>query len=204
MKTIGGDNLADKIVNTATLARLFCVGETTIKRHVQNGVLIVDSKNTQGGYQFNLIESIQRYIRYLDEKSKKKFSNNVDIEALEKEKLVQEIALKEAKAIQEALKAAEMKGQMHASEDVRDVLETWAEMVASQINAIPNVAAVDAAQAKNENEARLAISEAIRPIQEYLSKCEYNPDEFKSRVRQRLKWENDTVGNGRESDESND
>ena len=57
---------------------------------------------------------------------------------------------------------------------------------------------------KNENEARLAISEAIRPIQEYLSKCEYNPDEFKSRVRQRLKWENDTVGNGRESDESND
>ena len=197
---LDGDFLAgEKLVNTETLARLFCVGVSTIKRHVQNGVLVATSKNSQGGYEFNLVESIQRYIKYLDDKAKRRFSNNQDMEDLEKELKVQEIALKEAKAIQEALKAAEMKGRMHASEDVRDLLETWSELIASQINAIPNTAAVDASQATTENEARIAIENAIRPIQEYLSNCKYNPDEFKSRVRQRLKWEQNN-GNGADGD----
>ena len=117
--------------------------------------------------------------------------------------MLQERNLKEAKAIQESLKAAEMKGRVHASEDVREMLETWSELVASQINAIPNIAAVDACQAQTENDARVAIENAIRPIQEYLSTCKYNPDAFKAKVRERLKWENDT-GNGADRNESDD
>lgn len=203
MKTIGGENLADKIVNTETLARLFCVGVSTIKRRVQDGVLVVEKTNSQGGYEFNLVESIQRYIKYLDDLSKRRFMGNTNIEELQKEIMLQERNLKEAKAIQESLKAAEMKGRVHASEDVREMLETWSELVASQINAIPNIAAVDACQAQTENDARVAIENAIRPIQEYLSTCKYNPDTFKAKVRERLKWENDT-GNGVDRNESDD
>lgn len=203
MKTIGGENLADKSVNTETLARLFCVGVSTIKRRVQDGVLVVEKTNSQGGYEFNLVESIQRYIKYLDDLSKRRFMGNTNIEELQKEIMLQERNLKEAKAIQESLKAAEMKGRVHASEDVREMLEAWSELVASQINAIPNIAAVDACQAQTENDARVAIENAIRPIQEYLSTCKYNPDAFKAKVRERLKWENDT-GNGADRNESDD
>ena len=133
------------------------------------------------------MSTVMQYIKYLDDKAKGK-EKKLSVSEKEEAKLQAEVDLKKAKATIAQLQLEELEGRMHSAEDVEAMTTDLCLAVRSTLLSMPGRLAVDVAEAQNAAEASEIIKKAVNEILEDLSRYEYNPDEYRRRVRERQGW----------------
>lgn len=171
------------------IAKLFDVTVRRIQQLTQDGVLktIEVTENNRKVRRYDLMPTIQAYIKYLSDKAygreqKESVSNK------EEEKLQAEVDIKKAKAKIAQLELDELEGRMHSAEDVEAMTTDLCLAVRSALLSMPGQLAVDVADINNAAEISEIIKTTVNDILDELSRYEYNPDEYRRRVRERQGW----------------
>lgn len=174
---------------TKVIAQLFNISVRRVQQLVQDGTL--ETVKTKSGRKFDLIPTIQRYIKYLQDKATGR--EKAEKDALnESAKLEADARLKKAKAEVAELELQEISGELHKAEDVEAVMTDHILLLRSMIIALPGRLAVDVASAKNPAEAAEVIRAECYTMLNQLADYEYNPDEYRRRVRERKGWDERT------------
>lgn len=77
---------------------------------------------------------------------------------------------------------------MHSAEDVEAMTTDLCLAVRSSLLSMPGRLAVDVAEAQNTAEVSEIIKKAVNEILDDLTRYEYNPEEYRRRVRERQGW----------------
>lgn len=175
-------NIDKSLRNTEFVAKFF--GRTT--RHVQqlttDGILPVVKKTHKEGNLYDLIPTIQRYIKYLqgivDNRTK-------STEEQEKQRLDAEIKLKEAKAEIAQLDLKELKAEMLRAEDVQAFIEDLAATTKSLLMGLPGRLAMDLESTTTAAERAEIIEGALFEVLDLLSEYKFSVEYYKRRVAER-------------------
>lgn len=169
------------------IARLF--GKTTrrIQQLTQDGILPTEA--TPSGRRYDLLPTIKRYIKYLEERADKQQPQSVT-EKLEK-KLDAEIKYKQAKADKAKLELDELKGTMHRAADIEKLTDELVFSVRSMLLALPGRVAMDLAAIDTAPGVSKYMAEHVAVLLDELATHEYNPDTYKQLVREREGWQAD-------------
>lgn len=177
-------NLQDSKV----IAKLFQVTVRRIQQLTQEGILeTVEIKRGKCTLRrYDAVPTIQAYIKYLGDKAygrEQKGSTDK-----EEEKLQAEIDMKKAKARIAELELDELEGRMHSADDVEAMTTDLCLAVRSALLSMPGQLAVDVAESTDAAEISEIIKAAVNDILDELSRYEYDPGEYRRRVRERQGW----------------
>lgn len=178
------DNSAAKMVNSTIIAQLFGVTARRVQQLTQEG--IVQASKVKGANRYDLLPTIQRYIKYLTEKANGR-EQKKDSET-ESRKLDAEADLKRSKADIAALQLKELEGKMHRSEDVEAVMTDLVYVIRGMLMALPGRLAVDVSTTDTAAEASEVIRAEIYKVLEELAGYKYDPEIYARRVRDRQGW----------------
>ena len=167
------------------IAKFLGVSPRTIERWKEEG--IIQSEGNPPKYDLAL--TVQSCIKHLSDKARGREKKKSDSEN-ESAKLEAEVRLKTAKAEIAELELKELKGELHRAKDVEDITTDHVLMIRSLLMGLPNKLAVDLAAASSAAEASERIKKEIYSILDELSRYEYNAEDYKRRVRERVKWQN--------------
>lgn len=180
-----GKKSTQNLQNSTTIGKLFGLGERRVQQLAKEGV--IPAVNTKP-YQFDLLPTIQAYIRYLSEKANGKEAKPADTVRAEADKLRAEADLKQSKAKIAEMQLKELEGKMHRSEDVEAVTNDLVYTVRSMIMALPGRLAMDIIKAPTANEASAMIRSECYKILNELANYQYDPEVYQRRVRDREGW----------------
>lgn len=166
---------------TPVIAKLFGLTERRVQQLAKDGVLPVAGKRP---YKFDLLPTIQAYIKYLSDRLANK-EKDKDYSAAEFDKLRAEANIKQSKDKIAEMQLKELEGKMHRSEDVQAVMEDLVYTIRSMILALPGRLAMDVTQAASANEASAIISAECNKILNELAGYRYDPEEYQRRVKDR-------------------
>ena len=171
------------------IAKLFQVTVRRIQQLTQDGVLQTVEVTEKGRKlrRYDLMPTIQAYIKYLSDKAYGR-EQKESITDKEEEKLQAEADLKKAKAKIAQLELAELEGRMHSADDVESMTTDLCLAVRSALLSMPGQLAVDVAEITDAAEISEIIKKTVNDILDELSRYEYNPDEYRRRVRERQGW----------------
>ena len=165
------------------IAELFGLTTRRINQLTNEGVL--SAEKVKGNNEYDMAATVRQYVKYLDDKLK----GRGDLEANEKETEQRlnkaEMEFKEAKAKTAQIKLAELRGQMHRSEDVEALMSDFIMKVRSAFTSFPPRLAVDVLKATNAAAANKIIKAETNRVLEELSEYQYDPSVFAERVKQR-------------------
>lgn len=170
---------------SAIIARLFGVTDRRVQQLAKEG--IIPAAQTRP-YKFDLLPTVQAYIRYLSEKANGKEQKSSDTVKAEADKLRADADLKQYKAKMAELQYNELDGTMHRSEDVEAMTNDLVYSVRSALMALPGRLAMDVVQAESAAEASEIIRKEVYKILEELADYEYDPEAYQRRVRDREGW----------------
>ncbi len=173
------------LVDSKVIATLFGVTTRRVQQLVSEGVITATKKGNANKY--DLLPTIQRYIRHLTEKANGRKESEKDTEA-ESKKLEAEADLKRSKADMAALQLKELEGEMHRSEDVEAAVTDLVYTIRSMLTALPGRLAVDVVNAASPAEASEIIRTEVYKVLEELAGYKYDPEEYARRVRDREGW----------------
>ena len=173
------------LVDSKVIATLFGVTTRRVQQLVREGVITATKKGNANKY--DLLPTIQRYIRHLTEKANGRKESEKDTEA-ESKKLEAEADLKRSKADMAALQLKELEGEMHRSEDVEAAVTDLVYTIRSMLTALPGRLAVDVVNAASPAEASEIIRTEVYKVLEELAGYKYDPEEYARRVRDREGW----------------
>lgn len=174
-----------KLVDSKTIAALFGVTTRRVQQLTQEGVISATKQGNANRY--DLLATIQKYIRYLTEKANGREPTKKDAET-EGRKLEAEADLKRSKADMAALQLKELEGKMHRSEDVEAVMTDLVYTIRSMLMALPGRLAVDVVAVKTPAEASEVIRAEVYKVLEELAAYKYDPEEYARLVRDREGW----------------
>ena len=170
-----------KMISSGELGKIIGKTARTVQTLAENGTLTcVKEKNKN---KYNLYTVVQEYIDYMTKKNMPKDSS------LEDEKTFEEIRFKRAKADRMELELNELEGRMHSAEDVENMTTDLILCIRSSLLSLPGRLGVDVADVDNAAECSEIIKSAVCDILEDLSHYEYNPEEYRKRVRERQGFE---------------
>ena len=178
-----------QLYDAKVISQLFNVSVRRVQQLTQDGV--IETVKTKSGRRYDLIPTIQRYIKHLQDKVTAREKTEKDAQN-DSDKLEAEMRLKTAKAEIAELELEELKGEMHRAEDVEAVMTDHILLLRSMILAMPGRLAVDVTNAKTPAEAAEIIKAECHAMLNQLSAYEYDPDEYKRRVRERKGWDERT------------
>ena len=170
---------------SAIIAKLFGVTDRRVQQLAKDGVIPAASVRP---YKFDLLPTVQAYIRYLSDKANGKESKSADTVQAEADKLRAEADLKQSKAKIAEMQLKELEGKMHRSEDVEAVMNDLVYTVRSMIMALPGRLAMDIVQTSNANEASALIRSECYKILNELAGYKYDPEVYQRRGRDREGW----------------
>ena len=176
---------AGGLKNTAYIANLFGYSQRHIRDLVAAKIIPAEEMNP---YRFDSAKAVQAYIKYLSGKAHAKKLKAESLEDLEKEKTLAEVELKQSKAKVARMQADEMEGRMHSSEDVEAMTSDLVYTIRGMILALPGRLAMDVAEIDDAAEASARIQQECYKVLEELSHYEYDPAEYRKRVRERQGW----------------
>lgn len=176
------------------IARLFGKTVRRIQQLTQDGIL--PTEQTPNGRRYDLLPTIQRYIKYLEDRAENKQPQSMT-EKLEA-KLDAEIKYKKAKADKARLELAELKGQMHRSSDIEKLTNELVFSVRSMLLALPGRVAMDLAAIDNPVEVSQYMARHVEALLDELAQHEYDPEVYKQMAREREGW------NAKENDEDDE
>ena len=126
--------------NTKFIATFFGRTERRIQQLTKEGILPAAKRNAKEGNLYDLIPTIQRYIKYqneiIDNRSK-------STEEQERDKLDAEIRLKQAKADVAQIELRILKAEVLRAEDVQTFVEDLAATTKSLLMGLPGRLAMD-------------------------------------------------------------
>lgn len=134
----------NKLVDSKTIAALFELTPRRIQQLTKEGVIAATKEGNANRY--DLLPTIQKYIRYLTAKANGREPSKKDAET-EGRRLEAEADLKRSKADIAALQLKELKGTMHRSDDVEAVMTDLVYSIRSMLAALPGRLAVDVTSA---------------------------------------------------------
>lgn len=170
------------------IAKLFGVSTRRIDQLKEEGVINGEGKPVK----YDLVSTVQSYIRFLSDKAHGRQKKNTDAEN-ESLKIEAEARLKKSKADIAELELKELKGQLHRAEDVEEITTDHVLYLRSLLMAMPSKLAVDVAKIDNPPEAAVRIKKEVDYILNQLAGYEYNAEEYKRKVRERMKWREDNA-----------
>ena len=185
--------MAENLQTSQVIAKIFGVSTRRVEQLKAEGIIKGQGKPTK----YDLLPTIQAYIRYLSDKANGREKKESDAQ-LETEKLSAEKRIKMAKAEMAELELKELKGDLHRASDVEAITTDHVMFVRSMLMAMPGKLAVDVATIQTAPEAAERIKQEVYSILQQLSDYRYDPDEYKKRVRERQGW------NERQGDEGED
>ena len=179
-------NTNTKLVDSKTIAALFELTPRRIQQLTKEGIITATKEGNANRY--DLLPTIQKYIRYLTAKANGREPSKKDAE-IEGRRLEAEADLKRSKADRSpALQLKELEGTMHRSEDVEAVMTDLVYSIRSMLVALPGRLAVDVSSAATAAEASDIIRAEVYKILEELAGYKYDPEVYARRVRDREGW----------------
>ena len=175
--------MAENLQTSQVIAKIFGVSTRRVEQLKTEGVIKGQGKPTK----YDLLPTIQAYIRYLSDKANGREKKETDSQ-LETEKLTAEKRIKVAKAEMAELELKELKGDLHRSSDVEAITTDHVMAVRSMLMALPGKLAVDLATIQTAPEAADRIKQEVYAVLQQLSDYRYDPEEYKKRVRERQGW----------------
>lgn len=170
---------------SAIIAKLFGVTERRVQQLAQEGIIPAAQKRP---YKFDLLPTVQAYIKYLSDKANGKEQKSADNVQAEADKLRAEADLKRSKADMADMQLQELEGKMHRSEDVEAVMNDLVYTIRSMIMALPGRLAMDVVQAQTASEASALIRSECNKVLNELAEYKYDPEVYQRRVRDREGW----------------
>lgn len=170
---------------SAIIAKLFGVTDRRVQQLAKEGIIPAAQ---QKPYKFDLLPTVQAYIKYLSDKANGKEQKSTDTVQAETDKLRAEADLKQSKAKIAEMQLKELEGKMHRSEDVEAMTNDLVYTVRSMIMALPGRLAMDVVQTKTAAEASALIRSECNKILEELANYKYDPEAYQRRVRDREGW----------------
>ena len=178
---MAGEN--QNLQSTKVIATLFGVSTRRVEQLKTEGVIKGQGRPTK----YDLLPTIQAYIKYLSDKANGREKKETDAE-LETAKLEAESRFKAAKADMAELELKELQGEMHRASDVEAITTDHVMMVRSLLMSLPGKLAVDCAAVNTASEVSALIKQEVERMLTELSTYQYDPDEYKNRVRERQGW----------------
>ena len=165
-------------------------GPRSVNDLVQRGIItptIVKEFGDSGRNvrKYNLIPTVQSYIRYLRERAEKKQGTNPDETA---KQIEADLRYKEARAEKMELAIKELRGQMHRAEDVAVLTNDMVARLRGMVMALPGQLAVDCAEARTATEAAAVIKRAVDALLNDMADYKYTEADYRRLVREREKW----------------
>lgn len=182
-KEVGGMAENQNLQGTQIIAKIFGVSTRRVEQLKSEGVIKGQGKPTK----YDLLPTIQAYIRYLSDKAygREEKKSKAD---LEEQKLRAEADIKQSKAKIAEMQVKELEGKMHRSEDVEAVMTDLVYTIRSMLTALPGRLAVDVSTAGSAAEASEIIRVEVYKILDELAAYKYDPEEYARRVRDREGW----------------
>ena len=180
--------MAENLQSTQIIAKIFGVSTRRVEQLKTEGIIKGQGKPTK----YDLLPTIQTYIRYLSDKANGREKKQTDAE-LETQKLEAESRYKKAKADMAELELKELKGELHRASDVEAITTDHVMFLRSMLMALPGKVAMDMAAIQTAPEAAERMKQEVYSILDRLSEYRYDPGEYKKRVRERQGW-NDAQG----------
>lgn len=177
----------EQFVNSAEVAKLIGKTSRTVQQLTSDGILpTTEIKNGKRKVRkYDKYKTVQSYIAYVEAKAAEKSG------ALkEEEKLQIEIETKKAKLKMTNIQLGEMEGTMHLAEDVENMTNDLILCIRSNLLAMPGQLATKL-EGLSPEEITVKVEEAVYLVLDDLSSYEYNPDEYRRRVRNRNGWKNE-------------
>lgn len=171
--------------STKVIAKIFGVSTRRVEQLKTDGIIKGQGKPTK----YDLLPTIQAYIRYLSDKANGREKRET-LADLEEAKLRAEVDIKEAKAKAAQMELKELQGKMHRAEDVEAIISDHVFYLRSMLTALPGKLAVDLSGTHTAPEQAERVKQEVYYILDNLADFRYNPDEYKRRVMQRQGWEN--------------
>lgn len=166
------------------IAKLFGVSVRRVQQLTQEG--IISTVRVGNANRYDLLPTIQRYIKHLQDKANGREAKRDDEN--ESRKVKAEADLKESKAGMAALELKELEGIMHRSEDVEAMTTDLVYSIRSMIMSLPGRLAMDMANITTAAEASERIKQECHDILNELAGYRYDPEAYKRRVRDRQGW----------------
>ena len=167
------------------IATLFGVTERRVQQLAKDGIIQAAQKRP---YKFDLLPTVQAYIKYLSNKAYGKEEKSTDTVQAEADKLRAEADLKQSKAKIAEMQLNELEGKMHRSEDVEAMTNDLVYTIRSMIMALPGRLAMDVMQVASASEASALIRTECNKVLNELSGYKYDPEAYMRRVRDREGW----------------
>lgn len=180
--------MAENLQSTQVIAKIFGVSTHRVEQLKTEGVIKGQGKPTK----YDLLPTIQAYIRYLSDKANGREKKETTAE-LEEAKLRAEVDIKEAKAKAAQMELKELQGKMHRAEDVEAITTDHVLFLRSMLMAMPGKLAVDLAGTHTAPEQADRVKREVYYLLERLAEYRYDPEEYRARVRERQGW-NDQHG----------
>ena len=172
-------------VESKVIATLFGLTVRRIQQLTQDGIIKTEQVGRQRRY--DLLDTVRRYIAYLQDKCNSKGGNKDDTDN-ESRKLKADADLKETKAAIAEMELLELQGEMHRSEDVEAMTTDLVYTIRSMMLALPGRLAIDLAPIDKPAEISERIKQEVHAILQELSNYSYDPEAYKKRVRERQGW----------------
>lgn len=169
--------------STQVIAKIFGVSTRRVEQLKTEGVIKGQGKPTK----YDLLPTIQAYIRYLSDKANGREKRQTTAE-LEEAKLRAEVDIKEAKAKAAQMELKELQGKMHRAEDVEAIMTDHVLFLRSMLMALPGKLAVDLAGTHTAPEQAERVKREVYYILEQLADYKYDPEAYRARVRERQGW----------------
>lgn len=176
--------MAENLQTTQVIAKIFGVSTRRVEQLKAEGVIKGQGRPTK----YDLLPTIQAYIRYLSDKANGREKKETTA-SLEESKLRAEVDIKEAKAAAARLELAELQGTMHRAEDVEAIVTGHVLAIRSMLMAMPGKLAVDLSNLHTASEMAERVKQECYFILEQLADYEYDPNEYRQRVMERQGWE---------------
>lgn len=175
--------MAENLQGAQVIAKIFGVSTRRVEQLKTEGIIKGQGKPTK----YDLLPTIQAYIRYLSDKANGREKKQKDAQ-LETEKLDAEKRIKAAKAEVAELELKELRGELHRASDVEAITTDHVMLLRSMLMALPGKVAVDMAAIQSAPEAAERMKKEVYDILDRLAEYRYDPEVYKQRVRERQGW----------------
>lgn len=178
---MAGEN--QNLQSKKVIATIFGVTTRRIEQLTAEGII----KGQGRPAKYDLLPTIQAYIRYLSDKANGREKKQTDAD-LETKKLDAESRYKQAKAEMAELELKELRGDLHRSSDVEAITTDHVMFLRSMLMALPGALAVDLAAIDTPAEAADRIRQEVNSILNRAANYRYDPEQYRERVRERQGW----------------
>lgn len=177
--------MAENLQSTQIIAKIFGVSTRRVEQLKTEGIIKGQGKPTQ----YDLLPTIQAYIKYLSDKANGREKKET-VAQLEEDKLRAEAAIKQEKAEIAKMERAELEGKLHRAEDVEAITTDHVLFLRSMLMSMPGKLAVDLGGTHTAAEQAERVKAEVYYILDQLANYKYDPEAYKKRVMERQGWEN--------------